>query len=58
MSGGSWDGAQLDSPWQATRTPSRDEEGLDLLAAYYGQLCFLDARFFSPARSPRLLFHW
>ncbi|KAL1767531.1 rhophilin-1 isoform X1 [Sigmodon hispidus] len=43
---------------QATRTPSRDEVGLDLLAAYYSQLCFLDARFFSPARSPRLLFHW
>lgn len=49
---------ELEDLRQATRTPSRDEEGLDLLAAYYGQLCFLDARFFSPARSPRLLFHW
>lgn len=58
MSSGSWGWAPLDSPLQATRTPSRDEVGLDLLAAYYSQLCFLDARFFSPARSPRLFFHW
>ncbi|XP_051015704.1 rhophilin-1 [Acomys russatus] len=49
---------ELEDLRQATRTPSRDEEGLDLLAAYYSQLCFLDARFFSPARSPGLLFHW
>ncbi|XP_059103742.1 rhophilin-1 isoform X4 [Peromyscus eremicus] len=49
---------ELEDLRQATRTPSRDEVGLDLLAAYYSQLCFLDARFFSPARSPRLLFHW
>lgn len=49
---------ELEDLRQATRTPSRDEVGLDLLAAYYSQLCFLDARFFSPARSPGLLFHW
>ncbi|XP_028639276.1 rhophilin-1 isoform X1 [Grammomys surdaster] len=49
---------ELEDLRQATRTPSRDEMGLDLLAAYYSQLCFLDARFFSPARSPELLFHW
>lgn len=49
---------ELEDLRQATRTPSRDEVGLDLLAAYYSQLCFLDARFFSPSRSPGLLFHW
>ncbi|CAH6791029.1 Rhpn1 [Phodopus roborovskii] len=49
---------ELEDLRQATRIPSRDEVGLNLLAAYYSQLCFLDARFFSPARSPRLLFHW
>lgn len=49
---------ELEDLRQAMRTPSRDEVGLDLLAAYYSQLCFLDARFFSAARSPRLLFHW
>nr|XP_045000543.1 rhophilin-1 isoform X2 [Jaculus jaculus] len=49
---------ELDGLRQAMRTPSRDEAGLELLAAYYSQLCFLDARFFSPARGPGLLFHW
>ncbi|KAM5137679.1 rhophilin-1 isoform 1-T1 [Callospermophilus lateralis] len=43
---------------QAMRTPSRDDAGLKLLAAYYSQLCFLEGRFFSPARSLGLLFHW
>lgn len=43
---------------QATRTPSRSEAGLELLAAYYNQLCLLDARFVTPARSLGLLFHW
>lgn len=43
---------------QAMRTPSRDEAGLQLLKTYYSQLCFLDMRFFSPARSPVLLFQW
>ncbi|XP_054446532.1 rhophilin-1 [Pteronotus mesoamericanus] len=43
---------------QATRTPSRSEAGLELLMAYYSQLCLLDARFVAPARSLGLLFHW
>ncbi|XP_047372119.1 rhophilin-1 isoform X3 [Sciurus carolinensis] len=43
---------------QAMRTPSRDEAGLRLLAAYYNQLCFLEGRFFSPAGSLGLVFHW
>lgn len=43
---------------QAVRTPSRSEAGLQLLAAYYKQLCLLDARFVTPARSLGLLFHW
>lgn len=43
---------------QAMRTPSRSEAGLELLMAYYNQLCFLDARFVAPARSLALLFHW
>ncbi|XP_037022635.2 rhophilin-1 isoform X5 [Artibeus jamaicensis] len=43
---------------QAMRTPSRSESGLELLLAYYNQLCLLDARFVTPARSLGLLFHW
>ncbi|KAM5314027.1 rhophilin-1 [Glossophaga mutica] len=43
---------------QAARTPSRSEAGLELLAAYYNQLCLLDARFVTPTRSLGLLFHW
>lgn len=43
---------------QAMRTPSRSEAGLELLTAYYNQLCFLDARFVAPAGNLRLLFHW
>lgn len=49
---------QLTSIWQATRTPSRSKAGLELLTAYYNQLCFLEARFVTPARSLGLLFHW
>ncbi|XP_023579720.1 rhophilin-1 isoform X2 [Octodon degus] len=49
---------ELESLRQAMRTPSRDEAGLQLLEAYYSQLCFLDMRFFSSARSPGLLFQW
>lgn len=56
--GGLSSGAQPAPAMQATQTPSRDEAGLELLAAYYNQLCFLDARFFSPARGLGLLFHW
>lgn len=43
---------------QAVRTPSRSESGLELLTAYYNQLCLLDARFVTPARSLGLLFQW
>ncbi|XP_006879497.1 PREDICTED: rhophilin-1 [Elephantulus edwardii] len=43
---------------QATRTPSRDQAGLELLMSYYNQLCFVDARFCVPTRSLGLLFHW
>nr|XP_040149474.1 rhophilin-1 isoform X2 [Ictidomys tridecemlineatus] len=46
------------TPLKAMRTPSRDDAGLRLLAAYYSQLCFLEGRFFSPARSLGLVFHW
>lgn len=50
--------AQLAAAPQAMRTPSRNESGLELLMAYYNQLCLLDARFVTPARSLGLLFHW
>ncbi|XP_051697794.1 rhophilin-1 isoform X7 [Oryctolagus cuniculus] len=49
---------ELEGLRQAMRTPSRDEAGLELLAAYYNQLCFLDARFSAPARSLGPVFHW
>ncbi|CAI9154995.1 unnamed protein product [Rangifer tarandus platyrhynchus] len=49
---------ELEDLRQATRTPSRSKAGLELLTAYYNQLCFLEARFVTPARSLGLLFHW
>ncbi|XP_069455713.1 rhophilin-1 isoform X5 [Ovis canadensis] len=49
---------ELEELRQATRTPSRSKAGLELLTAYYNQLCFLEARFVTPARSLGLLFHW
>nr|XP_031546301.1 rhophilin-1 isoform X3 [Vicugna pacos] len=49
---------ELEELRQAVRTPSRSEAGLELLTAYYNQLCFLEARFVTPARSLGLLFHW
>ncbi|XP_012608355.2 rhophilin-1 [Microcebus murinus] len=49
---------ELEALRQAIRNPSRNEAGLELLAAYYNQLCFLDARFLTPARSLGLFFHW
>ncbi|XP_059757944.1 rhophilin-1 isoform X5 [Balaenoptera ricei] len=48
---------ELEDLRQATRTPSRSEAGLELLTAYYNQLCFQEARFVTPARSLGLLFH-
>uniref|UniRef100_A0A8I3NLE6 Rhophilin Rho GTPase binding protein 1 n=1 Tax=Canis lupus familiaris TaxID=9615 RepID=A0A8I3NLE6_CANLF len=49
---------ELEDLRQAIRTPSRSEAGLELLMAYYNQLCFLDTRFVAPAGSLGLLFHW
>ncbi|XP_055143478.1 rhophilin-1 isoform X4 [Symphalangus syndactylus] len=49
---------ELEALRQAMRTPSRNELGLELLTAYYNQLCFLDARFLTPASSLGLFFHW
>ncbi|XP_060978764.1 rhophilin-1 [Dama dama] len=49
---------ELEDLRQATRTPSRSKAGLELLTAYYNQLCFLEARFVTPVRSLGLLFHW
>ncbi|XP_072589793.1 rhophilin-1 [Vulpes vulpes] len=49
---------ELEDLRQAIRMPSRSEAGLELLMAYYNQLCFLDARFVAPAGSLGLLFHW
>ncbi|XP_045153991.1 rhophilin-1 isoform X2 [Echinops telfairi] len=49
---------ELEAQRQAMRMPSRDQAGLELLLAYYQQLCFLEARFCSPAHSLGLLFHW
>uniref|UniRef100_A0A673UMC9 Rhophilin Rho GTPase binding protein 1 n=1 Tax=Suricata suricatta TaxID=37032 RepID=A0A673UMC9_SURSU len=46
------------TPLRAIRTPSRSEAGLELLMAYYNQLCLLDARFVAPTRSLGLLFQW
>lgn len=51
-------GTPLTSTRQAMRTPSRSEAGLELLTAYYNQLCFQEARFVTPAKSLGLLFHW
>ncbi|KAI5929479.1 Rhophilin-1 [Manis javanica] len=49
---------ELEDLRQAMRIPSRSEAGLELLTAYYNQLCFLDARFVAPAGNLGLLFHW
>ncbi|KAK2095161.1 Rhophilin-1 [Saguinus oedipus] len=49
---------ELEALRQAMRTPSRNEAGLELLTAYYHQLCLLDARFLTPARSLGLFFQW
>ncbi|XP_045633204.1 rhophilin-1 isoform X1 [Ursus americanus] len=49
---------ELEDLRQAIRTPSRSEAGLQLLMAYYNQLCFLDARFVAPPGNLGPLFHW
>ncbi|XP_031443371.1 rhophilin-2 isoform X2 [Clupea harengus] len=43
---------------QACRTPSRSEEGIDLLAGYFSQLALLESRFFSPNRQIGIFFTW
>ncbi|CAL8394123.1 unnamed protein product [Boreogadus saida] len=43
---------------QAMRTPSRTQEGLELLMEYYNQLFYLDQRFFPPNRNLGVHFHW
>ncbi|XP_064190263.1 rhophilin-1 isoform X1 [Anguilla rostrata] len=43
---------------QAMRTPSRNEEGLELLMEFYNQLYFLDHRFFPPNKTLGVHFHW
>ena len=41
-----------------TMTPSRDEEGIDLLFEYYNQLYFIDNRFFPPSRQLNIYLAW
>ena len=50
-------------PWwllsfQACRTPSRDEAGVELLMSYFIQLGFVESRFFPPTRQMGILFTW
>jgi hypothetical protein len=44
--------------FQACRTPSRDEAGVELLMSYFIQLGFVESRFFPPTRHMGLLFTW
>ncbi|XP_029464259.1 rhophilin-2 [Rhinatrema bivittatum] len=43
---------------QASRTPSRDEAGIELLLSYFSQLGFAENRFFPSGRLGRVLFTW
>lgn len=43
---------------QACRTPSRSEDGIDLLAKYFAHLPLLESRFFSPTRQTGIFFTW
>ena len=42
----------------ATMTPLRDEDGIDLLYEYYNQLYFIDNRFFPPSRPLGVFLSW
>ena len=42
----------------ATMTPCRDEDGIDLLYEYYNQLYFIDNRFFPPSRPLGVFLSW
>lgn len=44
--------------FQATRTPTRDENGVDLLCKYYNLLYFAERRFFPVDRNIGLYFEW
>lgn len=44
--------------FQATRTPTRDENGVDLLCKYYNLIYFAERRFFPVDRSIGLYFEW
>lgn len=48
----------LGRSYQAMRTPSRNQAGLELLMEYYNQLYYLDQRFFPLHRTLGVLFHW
>lgn len=43
---------------QATRTPTRDQNGVDLLCKYYNLLYFAERRFFPVDRNIGLYFEW
>ncbi|XP_072321078.1 rhophilin-2 isoform X2 [Eucyclogobius newberryi] len=43
---------------QSCRTPSRTEEGVELLAKYFAHLPLVESRFFSPSRPTGIFFTW
>nr|XP_033799285.1 rhophilin-2 isoform X2 [Geotrypetes seraphini] len=46
------------TPFKASRTPSRDEAGTELLISYFNQLGFVENRFFPSGRLHGVLFTW
>lgn len=44
--------------FKATRTPTRDENGVDLLCKYYNLLYYAERRFFPADRNIGLYFEW
>lgn len=50
--------AELMDIRQAMRTPTRDNNGIQLLFEYYNQLYFVERRFFPPDRSLGIYFEW
>ena len=43
---------------EASRTPTRTEDGVDLLLEYYNQLYYVDNRFFPPNRHLNIFITW
>ena len=43
---------------QATRTPTRDANGIALLFEHFNHLYFIERRFFQPDRSLGIFFEW